>query len=377
MSVENLFTMDLARQATVQSTKHSVLVSYDNAVTGLGSTLNVLDCSLTFNEGGTPHVTFQATCALPETQEELDALDPRQYPMVMVQMGYEYAGHVAETPLMAQLTLSSRTVSRPDNTMEIVAESSELRLSEYSRTSDWTVGTSYDPVTVINQIINYALPTVDEGGVFSIDPDQASRNNVTEEDALVAETGVDWASFMFDVADRGGDLWVYEDGLGVWKIKDRAKLGRSVHELHVGENGSIISSSTTMSRDEWANAVLVRYLWTNSSGNEVKKTGYSQMATGPYAVANGRKLMVVDRERSGSAATAKTAATSILKRTVSRGRSFTLSAISAYWLRPGDTVTVTLPTGSQERHIVVSVQFQMPQGQMNLTTRVPADGDIE
>jgi hypothetical protein len=352
-----------ARTAVTQSVRHEFIVTVG------GRALDVESATLDFDEGNSPHVTFTATCKVPEDQAFLDSLDPRLYPRVLVSLGYRYAGGDVDLPQVANLSLTSRTVTRPNNTMSIVADSDEIIISEYGRSTDWDFGITYNPVTAIQSLLQYGS----FGSTVSVSV-EATRPDITEEEAFIVEAGSDHMATVFDIADRASDLWVYDDGTRKFHIRDRAKLGKSAHNLTVGANGTIFTSSTTMSRENWANVTFVRHKWQTEAGNEKKRTGVA-IASG-FNFSAGRRMMTIDRDRPASAESAKKSADSILKRTLSRGRTFELEAHSAYWLRPGDTVTVTLPTGGQERHLVASVRFYVPEGRMFLTTRLPQDVEI-
>lgn len=354
-----------ATTAVTESLRHESLVTVN------GTQVDVESASLTFDESQSPHVTFEATCRTPETQSVLDALDPRTFPRVRVSLGYRYPGGQLDLPELVNLSLSSRTVTRPDNQMRVYAESDEVIVGETGRTTDWNFGATFNPAAVVRDLLQAGSP----GSTVLL---EASRPSVTEDEALIVRGGDDLMAAAAEIADRGADLWVYDDGTRTFHIAERPRLGSVAAALQVGANGTIIRSETTMARDQWANAVLVRHTWTTSSGTEAIRTGYAQTTSGPYAVATvGRKMLVIDRRRPASAASAKAAAASVLKRVLSRGRSFDLDAHAAYWLRPGHTVTVQLPAGEQERHLVSRVRFDIPTGRMSVATRLPQDAVIE
>ncbi|ARU53514.1 hypothetical protein CBR64_20880 [Cellulosimicrobium cellulans] len=87
--------------------------------------------------------------------------------------------------------------------------------------------------------------------------------------------------------------------------------------------------------------------------------------------------MVQSQGYSRSSLKASAVAAARVRRTISRGRQMSVeAAAAAYWLRPGHTITVQLPTGPQERHLVSSVTFDLPSGTMHVRTRVPVDVTI-
>ena len=58
-----------------------------------------------------------------------------------------------------------------------------------------------------------------------------------------------------------------------------------------------------------------------------------------------------------------------------RSRSLTIQAPSAWWLRPGHTITVHLPDSDPERHLVAAVEHTTG-GVMTVTTRTPDPSPI-
>jgi hypothetical protein len=174
-----------------------------------------------------------------------------------------------------------------------------------------------------------------------------------------------------DFADRIG-AQVYDDGLRNWYIATAPTLANPVHELAVGAGGTITASESGLDRDEWANKVVLRYRWRDTSDVEHTIVSTRRVTSGPYAAVVGNtKSLLVERTVATTQAEADLAAAALVARTVTRGRSFTVTAASAYWLRPGHTVLVTLPLGDPEKHLVQSVRFDLVTGLMQVTTRLP------
>ena len=170
------------------------------------------------------------------------------------------------------------------------------------------------------------------------------------------------------------DAELFDDGLRRWYLRPRPSVaGEPSANLRVGEGGVIITSSTGLSRSgEWANSVLVKYTWTDTNDVEQVRWG-SSSATGPYAFnIIGRKAYTEERKDIAITTTeANKVAKGILARRLAYGRTFSIRAISHYWLRPGMTVNVKLPTGDEEKHLVKSVMFDLTSGWMDVDTRLP------
>jgi hypothetical protein len=175
-----------------------------------------------------------------------------------------------------------------------------------------------------------------------------------------------------DLADRIG-AQVYDDGLRGWHVDAVPVLGTVALSVAHGAGGTLVSSDADVSREDgWANWVVLRYVWTDASNVRQRIVGSRRVQTGPYAATTGNiKFWTEDRDTPTTQAQADAAAAALVARTVTRGRSLTISTPSAYWLRPGDTITVQLPTGDPETHLVARVEFDLRTGLSTITTRLP------
>ncbi|GAA4627263.1 hypothetical protein GCM10023113_27550 [Cellulomonas oligotrophica] len=338
--------------------------------------LDVESGTLTYDETTYPYAQAEMTLRVPPEQDVLNLLDPRRGVQIRVTLGYRAPGAGAETHRVAALVLWSRTVDRPANRVQLVARSAESKVLTWmpvgSESKTFTADDDAGPA--IAELIRWAIP----GAVVRNDLPRGQQF-VTGADTLVVGIGDSVMSAAYDIANRAGDAWVYEDGLGTWVLRERPALaGQAAAVLKVGPGGSITSSSAVLSLEDFANVVVVEYRWYD--GEQQTRRGWAQVASGPFSVAAvGRRVYVERREYKGSAAEAQAAARSIVRRTVTRGRALRVeSAAAAYWLRPGHTVTVALPSGPQERHLVQAVQFDLAgSGVMNVTTRLPETFTIE
>jgi hypothetical protein len=330
-----------------------------------GVMLAIEDEQINFDEGQAPHVNWQATCTVSRTQEELDALDPRLRPRVLLEVGGQ----------QLSLILTDRQVDRPNNTMRLTAESEERILME---DGVGQVGMAFGPEaeahTAIQRLIRRAVPEA----VFQ-DAGVRGYGWVSAEEPFIVAPGDDALQAVLEIGDRAGDRWVYNDG-SVWRVRERPELAETAKaHLSVGETGNILSSQAGLSREDWYNAVLVRHEWTTEDevdGKTVRTDrsaeGWATIKTGPFDIRDvGMKTFKVVRNYAGDQNTAERAAESLLKRTVTRGRSMDIEAVSDETLRPGDTVTIQLPTGPLETHLVSSITFNRPGQAMNISTRVP------
>lgn len=335
--------------------------------TGPEVALEIVNGTVTFDEDSSPYVRCNLQMAVPESQALLDALDPRKGARIRIDVGYAVPGRT-ESHTLATLRLFERTVNRPDNTMNLIALSGELVIQEQTPLLNdrvYVPGQLAGPV--IEDLIRWTVPTP------TINRTLGDVAFIDAGDTFPVTRGSSIWSAIQNIADRAGAL-VFEDGLGVWNIiPQRTLAGSASASLRVGPGGTITGSQTVLSRDEFYNTVLVKYAW--NDGEPRTAFGYAEVTSGDLSVAvAGRHSKTVVIERSGTAAQAAEAARQMLYRAASRGRQMSLEVGRAlFWLRPGQTVTVQLPTGPQERHLVSRVEFDIPSGTMNLRTRVPED----
>jgi len=322
--------------------------------------LDVESGQVTFDEGWSPYIQGSLTCRVPDAAT-LNTLDPRTGTDVDISAGYVYPGGIRDVHTLAQGGLRVRQVARPGNTMTLDIHGDELRLQDTAPLGDSRSFTGGNlNLYVIANLIVWMLPSA----VVSV----TATSTMALTEPLAVGTGANVWSIITDLAD-GANARVFVDEFGVWQIQDRPTIaGVSAHVLEVGVVGTIESSDSTLSTDEWANAVVLTY------SNDVSV--WAKVTTGPFAVGTvPTKVLKITRDTL-PAVYSQAAARAILQRAVSRGRGYSLRAISAYWLRPGMTVTVQLATGSQERHLVSRVSFDLSDGTMTVRTRVPDDVTI-
>lgn len=321
--------------------------------------LEAAEGTLSWDEQRAPRARLLLTCKVPTDPDTLDQLDPRVGVRLQVSAGYARTDGTQDVHLVADLGLRNRRVTRPQNLLELEAAGDEALVIDASAVS--TSVSAADEPTAITQLLRLGAP----GAAVDVTVDGAA--------AAAVSPVTDLWSTLDDVADRI-DADVYDTGLRRFQVTPRPAIAAaSAASLKVGANGTIQESDTALSRDEWYNAVRLVYTWANAAGAEQTVVGTAQITSGPFATSGpaGVRRYAEDRNVPTSQAGATAAAAALLRRLVSRGRSFQLRAVSALWLRPGMTVTVQLPTGNQERHLVAAVSFDLAGGWMDVTTRLP------
>jgi len=333
--------------------------------------LDVIDYVLDFTERRAPRVSLSLTCPVPDPAT-LDKLDPRTYVVVRFYAGYRLPSGALDEHLVAKLHLRDRHVNRPANTLTLTAAGQELLIIDQSKFPPEEAGTAQTwPAGVVDWVKTYIGTFLSTGPAAN--PTWSVGVNLDRAPFAYGQPA-DWWDTMWDAAQANG-FDVFDDGLGVWHIDPLPDVSADVaHDLRVGSGGTLLDTAAGLDRDDWANLVQLRYhYFDTSSGSNVDAYTYgrAQVTAGPYREATaGLKALWEDREGRPSQVQADAAAGALLTRLLSRSRSLALEAVAAWWLRPGDTVTVQLPTGAQERHIVAGLVFRTG-GTMRVVTRLP------
>lgn len=329
-------------------------------------TLAAESCQVIFDEAWSIHIQATITTKVPEDQALLDSLDARKGCRITIDAGYIYDGGIQDIHLLADLHLRDREVNRPDNTLKLVAFSDEARAADYR----YITG-SQPNRNGVNELLAGVLPYYlrpDTPEIVSDFPDGYGSSALSD---LIFERGLSGSEVIADVMNRCG-VWIHCTSDRKWRVTKRAELsGATALQLTVGADGTLTQSATALSRENWFNTVCLRYWWDNGA-DEQNIYGVARIMEGEFGVNTvGHKVYYEERNLGINELRAHDAAVTLLRNLSTRGRSITLSSIAAYWLRAGDTVTVKLPTGEQERHLVQQVAFDLNNGSMSVVTRLP------
>ncbi len=321
---------------------------------------------VTFSEDWAPYAQARVSLPVPAV-EVLDQLDPRINVRLLISAGYTLPDNTREVFELANLGLRTRPVNRPGNTVELSAASDEARAQDY-RAMYWAGMERGGINEAVRWLAGYAVFPETPVLLSSFGAGHG-RSELTE---IEVQLGDDYWSLMDDAASRTNTR-VYCDEQRRWRVVPRATTAATpVHHLTVGEDGTIVTANAALDREEWFNAVCLRYRWNDAANTEHMVYGRAQATSGPYATGTvGHRVYFEEIPRPVSLAAANNAAAAKLRNLVTRGRSLTVTAAAAYWLRPGDTVAVTLPTGPTSNHLVQSVSFRPLEGLMSVTTRQP------
>lgn len=341
--------------------------------------VDVTGGAVTFDESWAPHVQAVLTARVPEDQATLDAIDPRTLARVQIDAGYVYPGGEEDVHPLADLGLRERPVRRPDNEMTLHAASDEALIQDAGPLVDDVVNA---PGWGLTAALTARMPNP-----LGYTPTIVSTvpASATVDVYMTFSAGSQWDQFKAwadeaeaELFDRGDRTWV----LRPWPYR----VAAPAHTLKVGSLGTVIASESTLSRegDDWANMVILRHQWTDADDVEHVLTQKAFVDSGPHQGWNestklplpGLKLYTEARAFPTTATGIRQAAAAILRRKLRRARSFVIRARAAYWLRPGMTVAIQLPTGGMEMHLVSAVAFDLATGEMTVTTRHPDDATI-
>lgn len=319
------------------------------ATSATGDPLGVLDVDslvLTLDEAWAPHARLEATCSHPDPR----MLDPRTAVRINLSLGYRYAGGTLDQhPIASMLLWNWEPTS--DGKIAIEAQGDELYLMEwthlaYSKT--YAVGTPIVDVIVDELSVSIGRTPIVE----------ASRAAQLSEPLTIGTGTIVW-DIIKTLSDQAG-VWTYADPLGLWHVKPRpTSTGQSVVQATTGPGGIVTFEENGMSRDRWANTVILTY----GSG----QTAYATQTVGPFGTAT--VGVVAARETTSApwpgAAAAASAAETILRLKITLGDRRAFTALAAWWLRPGDTLT----TPDLDRVLASRVRFSYPDSLMTVTTR--------
>lgn len=325
--------------------------------TGVTVELDELDGTVDWDERRTPRVEARITCRAPVDVDELAQVDARLGARLVVDAGYLRPDGFENVIELCNLGLRSRRVSRPGDTMALVAQSDEaLVLDDAPSSGGSAVGAS--TTAAITAVIQAVLPSVTPTVT-------ASAGAAINESPL----GDKWTR-VEDLADRI-DAKVYDDGTRAWFIAPTpTSLANPLHTLRIGQDGTITRTDKELGRDEWFNRVFLTHDWVDTGGTRHIVVAVKSILSGPYAATTGNvRTLEVRRETSISQGGADAAAQAMVNRTVTRGHNDALTAVSAYWLRPGDPVTVVDVEGALTQ-LVSTIAFHLRPGLMDLTTRL-------
>lgn len=337
--------------------------------------LDVTNVRIGFDEGWVPHIQADITCALPDA-DKLALLDARVGCRVQVTLGYRYGKDHEESHVVADLHLRSRSIRHGTAEMTLNLASDEDLLRDHITLGDEEVSRNgindfvFDVLTMTDPPYSAFIRSDFENGelaeALAGDPAEANKES-TELAPVLGKTA--WT--LIEEAQRRTGAWVYCRNGRDWTIAKRAEVTDSpAHRLSIGQNGTILEGDSVLGRDGFYNEVFLRYEWTEFM-LPYYQIGQARISGGPLSIYSvGRQTYVETIDRKVNQAEADAAALDKLSRALTKGYEFTVRAVAAYWLRAGDTVSLTMD-GITENLLVKSVNFDPADGTMAVVLRKP------
>lgn len=336
--------------------------------------LDVESASLVFDDSTAPRIQGTLTCKAP-SNATLDALDARKTFRVKVYAGYKYDSVTEDVQLLADLHARDRDVQRPQNRVVFTLHSDEGLAMDYRRLA-WD---SQPPQSNVLDAVQYHVNIATNGTGGLVVSDYPNDFGAAAVAGLVQDPGTSGWDMLHEIASRAG-VAVYCQSDRTWRIAKPQAISSTVSlNLTGGGGGTLIESKAVTSRENFRNAVCIRYRWRSADNVDHVIYGHAYVGAGDYSLAAiGYNSYFEDRDYAVTQEQANQAAVTALQALSRRGRSFVLKGISAYWLRPGQTVTATLPDADgQERLLVSAVSFDFPSGAMQVRLRQPEDYELK
>lgn len=335
-------------------------------VGGETTRLNIIDGQVNFSEDWSPRMQATLTVAARIGSEEMLRIDPREVSRLEIHAGYLYPGQEPDVHVLAAGHLDHRKAGVPGDVLELIGSSAETYLHECR----WMLAAAIKSFAGVKEalefFIDYAMPGVPVTWISTL----PTRHRPDLVSGLEVLPGVS----MWDLVDGitlSAGLRIYPADNGAWHLRPRASIaGVSTAFLTQSEAGIVLGSDDVTSRDGYYSAALIKYSWYD--GTAQREILGTWAPAGPVRGA-GQKTYAEDRPGPISQAAANEAARLLVSNLSTRGDSYVLRAVAAYWLRDGDTVQVRLANGIDVRHIVRSVSFNLSDGSMTVTTREPSN----
>lgn len=359
--------------------------------------LHVTDATVTLDETWSPYAQVSLACRLP-APDVLRQIDPRSgvrarvrleqrfgeseplatlsaafAGLTLAALSTAYAGRLvaslsadyglgyndgvgmrSSTRRPMDLVVAARDVDVAADTMTLTLGSDELLAQSAGLVADAALTTSS---TSLRAAVTAGLRRID--AALSSSADDVTDLDV---DALTWPPGMsvwDWLAPLVLAGERR--LWC--DEKRAWHLGLPEQLVDGEARLTPIATGL----SESLNVNDWFDAVLVEYRWTDASGvDHVRyETAGDTLAQRVYHVTRERRPW----PRSG-------AARALLRYVSAQGRQVRVQAVSDYSVTPGQAVNVTLPDGVHATGVVSSVTWALPADEMTVTVRDLAEAPV-
>ena len=364
-------TEPYAEQAldTIRTTHRQRVTAKFYPTSGDPLDLVVNDGNVTLSEAWAPHAQVHLSCAGGLDLETLAKLDPRQAPLLEVHAGYIYPGGADDVQLLATAVLAERRVVQPGDSLELEANSEEMLAQDVV----WLEATQTKSYAGLREAIE-ALLAYMAGGKQTLVADFGAKFRADLTTGVELERGASVWEVIYHLALQAG-RWLYVGADGTWRCTAKATQASttSVYLAASGPGSIVTRVDDVLSRNGYYTAAMVTYTWKDSAGADQTMVGTWAPPAAAGMKGSGQKTLVLDRRGKASQWGANEAARLTVRNMSTRGASYQVDAVAAYWLRPGHTVQVTLANGATVRHICKQVVFHLGNGSMTVTTREPSN----
>jgi hypothetical protein len=237
------------------------------------------------------------------------------------------------------LGVRSRSIDHKAKTVTVGLASDEMLLVDYAPLADINLSGSAGSV---RSIINYVLNLVIPGS--GLNPTPANNGAVAETDAAIWRAGMNAWDFLLELTSAV-KLRLFCDELRVWRLVPQAYM---VDGVVVGTPSNVTEGDDTIDRDGdlYADGVVVRYRWTDSSGAHERID----------AAGNPGKLVTIEVT---SAYPGPGAAAFALNRLRGQGRMQNVTALVDANATPGMELRVSLPGANDQIGRLQAVTFEV------------------
>lgn len=377
-------------------TRHSAHdVSASVIAGGVAAVVRPSEVTVRLSEARYPYGQVDVTIPLPTTAEQLETLNPRTGtarlvldvresvgdPVRVGEITADHAGSVAALTAAFAGDIAPMTAlySTPWNDDETITGSAiRLNLVIVTREVDHLAGTvqlgAYtDEATAamyrlvstlpetsgslsVRATVNFALSKI--GAALLPGPVDAV---IAEPEAIIWQPGTSAWDYIRGVAEAAG-LVVRCDGRRRWTLTRRDE---QLPESVVLERATRIVESNDVDTVQTADAVVVRYDWTDST------TGESRTRFDIASIdADTRVVKLIER---ATPYPGPGAAAYWLARLAGRGRAFAVDQVNDYSIRPGMGFTMPVPLTPTQTGRIETVEWKLPAAVMTITTTGTAD----
>ena len=358
-------SMELITQTHRQDYFGTIKLTEGTAVT----LLSVVDGEVKFSEDWSPRMQAKLTVANNFSLDQLQRIDPRVQRRLEIHAGYYHPGNVPDVHLLAAGQLEERLASSPGDMIELTLSNAETATQECR----WLAATVTRSFPGVIEALTYFIGYANAPYFFALDTDIPPVYRPDLTNAMQIETGVSMWD-LIDTLTQSAGLRVYVGDDGRWHVGRKTTLaGLTRAFLTQTERGTVTTADDVLSRAGYYTAAAIKYTWTDgTTDREITGTWAPAPAPGIERGA-GQKTYFDERPGPISQAAANETARLTVASLSTRGASYVLEAVAAYWLREGDTVQVRLLTGVDVRHIVKEVTFHLAAGTMTVITREPTN----